>query len=205
MDNALIYERTFDDKARSFKFTASQSYTNQFKTQNIDIFRDSSSPDPSGLDAQEQALIDEKRFTYIFQTDYVHPLQNQMKLETGLKSNIRNFNYDYDYSRKNDPNERFIEDPAISNQFDYKDRVHAGYLILSKASEKLDVTTGVRGEYTTLDLFQYNTEESNQQDYFNLFPSLQVLYKFAPKNGVKFTYSRRIERPMVFLIPNPKI
>jgi len=206
MDNALIYERTFDDKARTFKFTASQSYTNQFKTQNIDIFRDSSSPDPSGLDAQEQALIDEKRFTYIFQTDYVHPLQNQMKLETGLKSNIRNFNYDYDYSRKNDPNEGFIEDPTISNQFDYKDRVHAGYLILSKASEKLDVTAGVRGEYTTLDLFQYNTEESNQQDYFNLFPSLQVLYKFAPKNGIKFTYSRRIERPTAWrLNPFPDI
>jgi len=206
MDNALIYERTFDDKARSFKFTASQSYTNQFKTQNIDIFRDSASPDPAGLDAQEQALIDEKRYTYILQSDYVHPLQNQMKLETGLKSNIRNFSYDYDYARKNDPAEGFIEDPAISNQFDYKDRVHAGYLILSKASDKLDVTAGVRGEYTTLDLYQYNTEESNQQDYFNLFPSLQVLYKFAPKNGVKFTYSRRIERPTAWrLNPFPDI
>lgn len=206
MDNALVYERTFADKEQSFKFTASQSYTNQFKTQNIDIFRDSSTPEPSGLDGQERALIDETRMTYIFQADYIHPFQNTLKLETGLKSNIRNFGYDYSYARRNDPAEYFTEDPAISNQFDYKDRVYAGYLILAKGSDKLDVTAGLRGEYTTLDIYQHNTAETNKQDYFNLFPSLQVLYKFVPKNGLKFTYSRRIERPTAWrLNPFPDI
>jgi outer membrane receptor protein involved in Fe transport len=205
-DNALIYERTFDDKERSFKFTASQSYTNQFKTQNIDIFRNSDLPDPATIDGKERAVIDEKRHAYIFQADYIHPLQNRMKLETGLKSNIRNFSYDYDYARLDNTAEEFFDDPAISNQFDYKDRVHAGYLILSRGSEKLDITAGLRGEYTTLDIYQYNTDESNKQDYFSLFPSLQMLYKFAPGNCLKFTYSRRIERPTAWrLNPFPDI
>jgi len=106
----------------------------------------------------------------------------------------------------NDPAEGFIDDPAISNQFDYEDRVHAGYLIASRGSDKLDVTAGVRGEYTTLTIYQYNTDETNKQNYFNLFPSLQVLYKFAPKNGLKVTYSRRIERPTAWrLNPFPDI
>jgi len=206
VDNALIYERTFDDKERSFKFTASQSYTNQFKTQNIDIFRGSSTADPAGLNGQEKAIIDEKRYTYVFQADYIHPLQNRMKLETGLKSNLRDFNYDYDYARFSDVNESFVEDPAISNRFDYKDRIHAGYVILSKASERFDITAGLRGEYTTLDILQYNTQERNSQDYFNLFPSLQALYKLSPKHGIKLTYSRRIDRPTAWrLNPFPDI
>ncbi len=205
-DNALIYERTFDDKERSFKFIASQSYTNQFKTQNIDIFRGASTADPAGLDGEELATIDEKRYTYIFQTDYIHPMQNGMKFETGLKSNIRNFNYDYKYSRLSDVSEGFVEDPAISNRFDYKDRVHAGYVVFSKGSDKLDVTAGLRGEYTTLDIFQYNTQDRNKQDYFNLFPSVQALYKVTEKHAMKLTYSRRIERPTAWrLNPFPDI
>ncbi len=206
MDNALIYERTFDDKNRSFKFVASQSYTNQFKTQDIDIYRDSATPDPDGLDAQERATTDEKRYTYVFQADYVHPFQNQLKMEAGLKSNLRNFDYDYVYSRMEDPNTGFEIDPAVSNQFQYQDRIHAGYLIASKTSEKFDVTVGVRGEYTTLELYQLNTNERNQQTYFNLFPSLQVLYKFTSEQAFKFTYSRRIDRPRAWrLNPFPNI
>lgn len=206
MDNALIYERTFDNKERSFKFIASQSYTNQFKTQNIDIYRNTSTPDPDGLDAQERATTDEKRYTYVFQTDYIHPLQNKLKLETGLKSNIRNFNYDYAYSRRENPNEAFIEDPTISNQFDYQDRIFAAYLVASKTSEKFNYTVGVRGEYTTLELYQYNTDERNRQNYFNLFPSVQMLYRFAPKQALKLTYSRRIDRPQAWrLNPFPNI
>lgn len=205
-DNAFIYERSFDDKERSFKVSATQSYTNQYKTQNIDIFRDASTPDPSGLDDQEKAVTDEKRFNYIFQADYVHPLPENMKLEAGLKSNLRNFEYDYDYSRLNESGLDFIEDPAISNRFDYKDRIHAAHMIMSRAWEKLDVVAGLRGEYTTFSTYLYNTDHRARQQYFNLFPSLQALYNFTEQQGVKFTYSRRIERPTAWrLNPFPDI
>lgn len=206
VDNALIYERTFEDKERSFRFSASQSYTNQFKTQNIDIFRNSSRTDAPTPDDQEMATTDEKRYNYVFQADYVHPISASTKFETGLKSNIRNFEYDYDYSRLNNSNQEFVDDPAISNQFDYKDRIHAAYLILSKASKKLDVTGGLRGELTTFDTYLYNTDERNEQVYFNLFPSLQTLYRLSDRQSLKFTYSRRIDRPTAWrLNPFPDI
>ncbi len=206
IDNAIIYERTFDNKERSFKFSASQSYTNQFKTQNIDIFRNTTIADPGELDDQEMAITDEKRFNYIFQVDYVHPLKNKMTFETGLKSNIRDFEYDFEYSRLDETNDNFVEDPAISNRFDYKDRIHAAYVVFSRASEKLDVTAGLRGELTTFDTYLYNTGERNEQDYFNLFPSLQALYKLTKIHSFKFTYSRRIDRPTAWrLNPFPDI
>lgn len=206
LDNALIYERTFDDKERSFKFIASQSYTNQFKTQNIDIFRDLSSPGMILPDDQEKAITDEKRYGYIIQADYIHPLTKQMKIETGIKSNIRKFTYDYDFLRFDQTNEEFLEDPAISNRFDYSDEIYAAYAIYSKSGTKFDFTVGVRGEYTVLESYSYNIDEQNSQNYFNLFPSLQSLYRFTDKHAAKFTYSRRIDRPRAWrLNPFPDI
>ncbi|MGJ3234620.1 TonB-dependent receptor domain-containing protein [Marivirga sp.] len=205
-DNAIIYERDFDEKERSFKFSASQSYTNQFKTQNIEIFRGTLSTDESGLNGREQAFTDEKRYNYVFQADYIHPFENQMKLETGLKSNIRNFTYDFDFSRFSFENNEFEDDPAVSNEFDYQDRIHAAYAVLSKSFDKLDVIAGVRGELTQLSTYLYNTDEENSQEYFNLFPSLQTLYKLTNNQSFKFTYSRRIDRPTAWrLNPFPDI
>lgn len=205
-DNAIIYERYFKEKERSFKFSASQSYTNQFKTQNIEIFRGTQSTDEAGLNGREQAFTDEKRYNYVFQADYIHPFENKMKLETGLKSNIRNFTYDFDFSRFSFENDEFEDDPAVSNEFDYQDRIHAAYVVLSKSFEKLDVIAGVRGELTQLNTYLYNTDEENGQEYFNLFPSLQTLYKLSNNQSFKFTYSRRIDRPTAWrLNPFPDI
>lgn len=205
-DNALSYERTFDDKRRSFKFAASQSYTNQFKTQNIDIFRNVNAVPEAAADDRERAIIDEKRFNYVFQADYIHPLSENVTVEAGLKSNIRNFTYDFDFSRFSEADEVFLDDPAVSNEFDYQDRIHAAYMVLSRTSAKWDVTAGLRGEYTDFNTFLYNTGEANEQRYFNLFPSVQTLYKFAKRHGAKFTYSRRIDRPTAWrLNPFPDV
>src|SRR5690554_280274 len=61
MDNALIYERTFDDPDREFRVTASHSFRRQYKTQHIDIFRDASEELPENLNGQERAFTDERR------------------------------------------------------------------------------------------------------------------------------------------------
>ncbi|MFC4872801.1 TonB-dependent receptor domain-containing protein [Negadavirga shengliensis] len=206
IENALIYERSFDDKERSFKLVASHSYRNQFKTQHIDIFRNAAVPDPELLNGQERAYTDEVRNISVIQMDYVHPLKDGMKLETGLKSNLRDFDNDYIFSRFNESSRQFEEDPAVSNRFDYKDRIHAAYFIMSRSGDKFDIMLGLRGEYTLVDTYLYNTEERNTQKYFNLFPSLQSLYHLDDVQSLKLTYSRRIDRPTAWrLNPFPDI
>lgn len=206
LDNAVIYERTFDDPDRQFRFTASNSFRNQFKTQNIDIFRNTLEPDPENLNGQERAFTDEKRYISVFQADYIHPINENSKFETGLKSNLRKFDNDYRYSRLSETSQVFEEDPAISNKFLYKDQIHAGYFIYSKTAKKFDYSIGLRGEYTLVDTYLQNTDETNRQEYFNLFPSFQTLYKFNEKQSIKATYSRRIDRPTAWrLNPFPDI
>jgi outer membrane receptor protein involved in Fe transport len=205
-DNALIYERTFEDSDKSLKVIASNSFQNQYKTQNISIYRNASVPLDENLNGMERAFTDEKRYTSIFQADFVNPLSPTSKMEAGLKSNFRKFDNDFIYQRFEENTQNFVEDNNISNRFIYKDQIHAGYFIYAGKSNKFDYTLGLRGEYTVVDTYLQNTDESNKQEYLNLFPSLQTQYKFDEENALKFTYSRRIDRPTAWrLNPFPDI
>src|SRR5690554_1425763 len=206
LDNALIYERTFDDPDRQFRFTASNSFRNQYKIQNIDIFRNTLNPIPENLNGRERAFTDEKRYISVFQVDYIHPFAENSKFETGLKSNLRKFDNDYLYTRFEESAQDYIEDPAVSNRFIYEDQIHAAYFIYSKSSAKFDYTLGLRGEYTLVDTYLANTDERNAQEYIDFFPSFQSLFKFNDVHGLKLTYSRRIDRPTSWrLNPFPDI
>ncbi|SFG96473.1 Outer membrane receptor proteins, mostly Fe transport [Algoriphagus hitonicola] len=205
-DNALIFEHSFKDKGHTLRALVSQSYTNQFKTQNIDIFRNTLNPDPSNLNGQERAFTDEVRNTFIFQADYIKPLDEDRKIEAGLKSNLRKFDNDYSYARLDEQSQEFVEDPAVSNVFLYEDQIHAGYFIYSNAGGKFEYTLGLRGEMTFVDTYLANTDERGSQEYFNFFPSVQTMYNLNDNHSLKFTYSRRIDRPTAWrLNPFPDI
>ncbi len=205
LDNALIFEHNFRGKGHLFRATASHSYRNQFKTQNIDIFNQTQQPLPENLTGRERAFTDEVRNITVIQADYIKPLENGT-FETGLKSNIREFDNDFNYQRFDEGSQNFVTNPAVSNRFVYQDQIHAGYLIYAGKKSKFEYGVGLRGEYTRVDTYLYNSDEANQQRYFNLFPSAQALYNVNETHGIKFTYSRRIDRPRAWrLNPFPNI
>ncbi|WP_235062766.1 outer membrane beta-barrel family protein [Indibacter alkaliphilus] len=205
LDNALIFEHNFKEKGHLFRATASHSFRNQFKTQEIDIFNNTLNPIPENRTGQELAYIDEVRNISVFQADYIKPLKNG-KFETGLKSILRKFDNDYQYFRFNESEGGFVEDDLISNRFIYQDQIHAGYALFSASTPKFEYGLGLRGEMTVVDTYLENTDESNKQNYFNLFPSVQGMYNFSEIHSLKFTYSRRIDRPTAWrLNPFPDI
>ncbi|WP_232424823.1 TonB-dependent receptor domain-containing protein [Algoriphagus resistens] len=205
LDNALIFEHNFKEKEHVLRFTASHSYRNQYKTQNIGIFGNTLDPRPENLTGQEKAFTDEVRNITVLQGDYIKPWETG-KFEAGLKSNIRKFDNDYRYLRYEETSGSFVEDPTVSNQFLYQDQIHAGYAIFSSKKEKFEYALGLRGEYTHVDTYLKNTDEENEQRYFNLFPSVQGMYNLNENHALKVTYSRRIDRPTAWrLNPFPDI
>lgn len=205
LDNALIFEHSFKEKGHLLRATASHSYRNQFKTQNISIFNGTLDPQPENQTGSERAFTDETRNISIFQVDYIRPLESG-KLEFGLKSNLRKFDNDFQYQRLDESSQEFVTDPRVSNRFIYEDQIHAGYGVYSRTVNKLEFALGLRGEYTRVDTYLQNTEERNVQNYVNLFPSVQGLYTLDEVNSLKFTYSRRIDRPTAWrLNPFPDI
>jgi hypothetical protein len=54
---------------------------------------------------------------------------------------------------------------------------------------------GLRGELTNAQGTSLTLNQTNNQDFFEAFPSLYVLYAASEKNSFSFDYGRKVERP----------
>jgi outer membrane receptor protein involved in Fe transport len=206
-DNAIIYERDFDDKDKFFRALTSVSIRDQVEDQNIAIYNNtlSAEGDPNRT---EGSTTDEFRNTSVIQVDYATPVLSGL-LETGYKSIFRKFDNDYIYGLVNTAGEINPYD-SISNRFVYQDQIHALYAIYSDSLPNFNYAVGLRAEQTILknELSNVNTslvdEEdlSNSQDYLDFFPSVQLAYHLNNNHTLKTTYSRRIDRPRAWRL-NP--
>lgn len=136
---------------------------------------------PSGIDI------------YSIKADYVHPLNKNTKIETGIKSNfIRNNNL-VNYFRSEGAG--WVTD-ARSNHFIYEENINAAYVNLgTKLSEKWTAQTGLRVENTNTSGHQVISDSTFKRNYINLFPSAFISYAAGKHNQLTLSYSRRVTRP----------
>ena len=135
------------------------------------------------------------------QTDYVHPFENGIKLETGIKGIFRNIDSDYDYL----DNTTGQTDPLRSNIFNYVQNVYAGYVSFNiKMGKNWGAVAGVRYERTDILGDFENDASSFANDYDNFLPSVILSRKFKGFQTLKLSYNKRIQRPSLFFI-NPFI
>ena len=196
LDNSLIYERVFDEEGREFRALASYSYRDEIETQNAatQSLADDGTPNETPADRQ-RASTDELNRIGVFQADYTHPFANDNKLEAGVKTILRSLNTDFDFDDYDNDTQQWQDNAAVSNRFLYQEQVYAAYAIYSHKFAKIDLSAGVRLEQTIVDTKLYNTGEENQQRYLNPFPSFSAQYHLGERQSLKFTYSRRIDRP----------
>lgn len=89
----------------------------------------------------------------------------------------------------------FYEDPAISNAFDYTEKVQAIYVNAARTWGKWDLQAGLRGEFTQTSGFSHNLAQVNTNHYFNLFPTVFLQYNQNEDHVWNASYSKRINRP----------
>lgn len=89
----------------------------------------------------------------------------------------------------------YHEEPAISNSFDYNEKVQAVYVSAQKTLEKWSFQAGLRGEFTHITGYSKNLNQTNTNRYFNLFPTAFIQYQWNDDNVWNINYSERINRP----------
>ncbi|MBK7035540.1 MAG: TonB-dependent receptor family protein [Bacteroidetes bacterium] len=95
-------------------------------------------------------------------------------------------------------------DDSLNNQFIYNEDVVAAYLIWNSSYKKFGYQLGLRAEQTYTNSELVTTDQVYNKDYFGLFPSVHVAYKFDEATEIGASYSRRIDRPNSwFLNPFP--
>ena len=187
----LQYQKRFPDhEDHTLLFSALGSYFGKDQSSefnNVPIFGTES------LNEQQQTRTDFKEGEYTFKLDYTHPFSDAFTLETGAQYVITDVTNDFAVSNWADS--RWIEDPDLTNVFDYNQKVAGVYGTGAYEGAKFGVKLGLRLENTNLTTLLIDTDVANQQQFTNLFPSAHTSYKVMDNLSVQAGYSRRISRP----------
>jgi len=136
--------------------------------------------------------------THVFawKVDYIHPFNEQISLEGGLKSSFvkADNNANYDTLQNNN----WVVDAQTTNHFIYKEQIHAGYLNYKHNLGTVELQLGLRGEYTRTSGHQLSTDSLVERNYFKLFPSVFIRKPLGENHKLQLSYSRRIDRPDYF-------
>ena len=133
---------------------------------------------------------DNKYNSYAFKFDVNQPINKNMSFEYGIKSRLALVDNDFK-AYQNDS-----IDLNRTSHLKYKENVNAAYVSFSdKFSEKLSMRTGLRFEHTYTSIEQKATEDKHEDNYFNLFPNVNLNYRVGKMDNLSLTYSYRISRP----------
>lgn len=206
LDSTFITQSDlFEDKNN---FSADLTYTHDFKTGgNLQLnghytnydFNSTQNARSDYSDADGQFLrtygfltdADQAIEIYTTQLDIVTTL-GSLDVETGLKGSFIESKSGIQYFNTTNGSV-FISN--LSDDYLYDEQVYAGYVSLSKDWEKVSLKTGLRAEHTQSSGFSTSLSEINDLSYFELFPTLHLLYKPHKAHSLSFDYSRKLKRP----------
>jgi outer membrane receptor protein involved in Fe transport len=152
-------------------------------------------------ESRQQRLNSGSNNSLTVQTDYVDPISNNMKLETGLRAFVRNFssengNYEYDYV-----DEQFVQVRGFADTYEFVDQVYAAYGSFAHSFAKWGYQAGLRAESSRYEGKLPDADTSFQNSYpLSLFPSIFFTFKLNEEDNLQLNYSRRINRPSFFQI-----
>jgi outer membrane receptor protein involved in Fe transport len=209
-DNTIIQStrREETERATENNFEAALSYKKKFERKDQELTMDfkwmqTTEPNKADIkqfnsiginDLNERSGTGEDEYNYLLQADYVHPFLNNVKLETGIKSNLRIVNSNYFYEQQ-DNSLNWISLPAYVNDLNYNEKIHAAYLMSGYEFKNISIQAGLRGEFSDIKTELKKTNETNHRTYMDLFPSASFSYKLNDKNTLQVSYSRRLNRP----------
>lgn len=189
----MQYQKDFeDDKEHVFLVSASGSFFGkdlESEFQNVTLFGEEQTP-------FQRTETDFSEANYTFKVDYAKPINEMFSYEVGGQYVITDVSNDY--TVLNFENNTFVADPSLTNEFEYDQKVLGVYGTGAYEKGRWGVKIGLRAENTDLNTFLTNTNEENNQDYINFFPSAHTSYKLTERLSMQAGYSKRIYRPRLW-------
>lgn len=140
---------------------------------------------------------------FVGQTDYSDPVTDKIKIESGLRAAVRNYNssnenYNYDSTVG-----KFLSETELNSQYAFTDQVYAGYMTFSQKISSFTYQLGGRLESSEYKGTLIDSNQIFRNSYpLSFFPSVFLTKKLNDKQDLQLNYSRKISRPNFFqLIP----
>ncbi len=193
---SIDYQRFFNkERTQSLAFTYQLNYspattemTNNFGTNSTVI-------DLTNRYSENK----DKTTNHIFQLDYTMPLATGQSLALGGKLQLHDATSDSKYYLQD------VYDPSTSSEYEYKNKILAGYGEYTGKWNKFGAKAGVRYEYTWQDVeYHLGNGQDFKTSYGSLVPSASLQYNIGMGSNLGLTYNMRISRPGISYL-NPYV
>ena len=134
------------------------------------------------------------RRDYGFKLDYKRPLAAGPSLNIGYEFDLTRTGFDYLGARGTAP-DALAPVAGLTNAFDYDQAIHAFYGTYQFELGDFEFQPGLRLEQAEIELEQVTDGVRFDSDYFRAYPTLHIGYRLTPKQRLRGSYSRRIQRP----------
>ena len=190
------YKHEFDAKGHEFVFTGRYSTQKEEKDGFVNNYGETAD------DILRTRITDnlEKQNTAVLTADYVRPIGEKGKFELGARADFNNNKSDN--RTYNLINGNLSNDTDFFANIDNQQNIYAGYVQYGNAIGKLQYFAGLRLESSDMDIKFVDLGSSIKKTYTDLFPSATLNYTFNEKNELQLSYSKRVRRPMGFML-NP--
>jgi len=137
---------------------------------------------------------------WTFELDFVNPINENRKLEAGLRSYINDYTSQYNAFAISNGSETKL---PLSNNYKYTEVVNAAYITWGEKIKSYQFQAGLRAEHSKFDgtlidsvrKFGYEYPNKLNRIWDALFPSLFVTKTITEDIELQVNYSRRIRRP----------
>ncbi|MFT3937080.1 MAG: outer membrane beta-barrel family protein [Chitinophagaceae bacterium] len=200
-DYSLNYKKTFAKEDQELTAAFNTSYGNSRQNYTQDQYNAAGDTMTGGLHSINPGRDHETEM----QIDYTQPLAEKVKLETGVKTALRDINSASDVAAFSPADGSYKYDSTQSNSLHYKRQVYAVYGSVSFPIGKwLEVKAGLRYERTATQADFSKASNTQVPGYNTLAPSILLAHHVDDNQTIKFSYARRVHRPDYFLL-NPFI
>ena len=191
VDANLDYRRTFNKEDRELEVSINSTVGHNFARANNDQYLLPADSLVYGTNSINPGTENETEI----KLDYTDPITKNIILGAGGKINFDDINSSSEVLSFQPDVKTYFFDSSLSANLEYHQKVYALYSELSfPVGKTFDVKIGGRYERTNISTFYSNTQPGSS-GYNTFVPSVFVLKKLNDNESLKFSYSKRIERP----------
>ncbi len=141
----------------------------------------------------------DKTTNHIFQVDYTMPIATGQTLSIGGKLQLHDATSDAKYYLTG------IYDPTTSSEYEYRNKILAGYGEYAANWSSWGVKTGLRYERTWQDVeYHLGNGQDFSTSYGSLVPTASLQYTLSQGSNLGLSYNMRISRPGITYL-NPYV
>ncbi len=127
------------------------------------------------------------------QLDYSLPIDESSSFEAGVK--FSNVLANSDNIQNDIIGNTEVLNVGNTDIFNYDESVYAAYMSFDKKGTKWSLSTGLRVEQTVIESRSILTNQNNDQNYFEWFPTANLSFQASEKVNIYVNYKRSIKRP----------